>query len=50
MAASGKGFFRRGKLEDSVCLDVVLFRCDAWNCSSPLVTIRGVSLGAKIIY
>lgn len=31
-------------------LDVFMSRCDAWNCGSPLVTMRKASLGTTLIY
>lgn len=44
---------QKRKLKDSVSflpLDVFLSRWDAWNGGSPLMTMRGASLGTKLIY
>lgn len=42
---------QKGKLEVSFLpLHVFMSRCDAWNCGSPLVTMRKASLGTKLTY
>lgn len=31
-------------------LDIVMFSCDVWSCSSRFVNMRGISLKIKLIF
>ena len=49
-----KGFLKFSNWENgrfrlfSASGDVFLFRCNVWNCGSPLVTMKGLSLGTML--